>query len=396
MSTKPGISSALVATRRFFIGPWPISVAVIIGYNVVATFIQYLVITILVDPRRCYLYCIETPDWLAPGTFVSNPEAFNPQLDVGGGVVNTLAGVMASYAAFVLVTGSWRGTFVPRSTSRYMVVLAAVATAGSLARMVVFPPSAAGPTLVGWPSFSLRTLFVLLILFGMLGAITERYQKALERTEAALEQVSAQQRMVVEADERARREVAAFLHDQVQARLLVVAMQLRAASVEPIEARNQVLDDAIAELERIRGEDIRGAGRRLSPDLQAVGLDSALQDLADSWNAGMDVRIRFEGNALALVYADLPLEVLIATYRTIEQALLNAAAHGRATRVDIVVASSDDSLNLTVTDNGRGLGHMVPGTGSAFIDAWMAVVGGTWRLEAGDQSGVVVSAQIPL
>ena len=78
----------------------------------------------------------------------------------------------------------------------------------------------------------------------------------------------------------------------------------------------------------------------------------------------------------------------LALYRIIEQALLNAAAHGHARHVDISLTQTSGELRLAVDDDGQGLpATITQGTGTAIITSWVGVTGGTWSLAPGDQQG---------
>jgi signal transduction histidine kinase len=190
--------------------------------------------------------------------------------------------------------------------------------------------------------------------------------------------------------------VAEFLHDRVQADLLVVAFELRSSVEGADPATRERLERAIAEIERIRSTEVRAASRRLSPAFGSVGLDTALADLAESWESVLRVRVTFdEASRSLLMGGSASRDLLTAIYRVIEQALLNAASHGHATRVDASLSMpSADSLELTVTDDGRGLprGEIVRGSGTAIMDAWCAVVGGVWSWRSPPAGGAQVIA----
>ena len=160
-------------------------------------------------------------------------------------------------------------------------------------------------------------------------------------------------------------------------------MELRAVAAEVDPSVSERLEQSMAEVERIRSTEVRSASRRLSPAFGSVGLDTALQDLADSWDSALRVRVSLDpASRDLLLQGNVPRDLLVAIYRVSEQAILNAAAHGRASRVDVdLTMPSREVLALTVSDDGRGLpdGQLTRGAGSAIMDAWCAVAHGAWR-----------------
>jgi signal transduction histidine kinase len=190
--------------------------------------------------------------------------------------------------------------------------------------------------------------------------------------------------------------VAEFLHDRVQADLLVVAFELRSSVEGADPATRERLEKAISEIERIRSREVRSASRRLSPAFGSVGLDTALADLAESWETVMSVRVTFDEKARSLLMGGgATRDLLTAIYRVVEQALLNAASHGYASRVDVSLAAPvSGGLSLTVFDDGRGLprGQVVRGSGTAIMDAWCAVADGEWSWRPSPAGGVTLAA----
>jgi signal transduction histidine kinase len=260
------------------------------------------------------------------------------------------------------------------------------AVAGGLARVYILSPlflSTPSLSAVGIVPTTIRAFIAITFAQSLAGALTLRYARQAAVATAALQQVQIQQQMVVEADERARRGVAEFLHDRVQADLLVVAFELRACLDGADPSTQKRLEKAIAEIERIRSSEVRSASRRLSPAFGSVGLDTAVQELADSWGSVLRVGLTFDhGSRTLLMGGGVSRDLLTAIYRVVEQALLNAASHGHASRVDVELSmAADGSLTVVVEDDGRGLprGEIVRGSGTAIMDAWCAVAGGSWR-----------------
>ncbi len=117
------------------------------------------------------------------------------------------------------------------------------------------------------------------------------------------------------------------------------------------ETREQ-LERAIDEIERIRSTEVRSASRRLSPAFGSVGLDTALQDLANSWNKVKAVRVHFDARHQAFFMScDVSRELETAPYRVSEQALLNGAPHGKTSRVEgSLPIPTPDSLVLNMSE----------------------------------------------
>ena len=255
-----------------------------------------------------------------------------------------------------------------------------------------------GPDL--YVAFILRAFIALTIVNSSLGVTDARLRRQMRQTDTALELVQSQRSAVLEAEERARQSVATLLHDRVQAGLVAAMLQLRQLTKSLDDEDSAKIQSVIADIEAIRTRDVRAASRQLSPDLRNLTLNQALKVLASTYAPAMKVSI--DVNEIDLDSIDTaavdgqqkPLR--LGLYRIVEQALLNAAAHGRASSVSVVGRRQGSEFVLTVTDDGVGLANdpVIPGSGSVIIDAWTASLGGTWVLEAGEQ-GVVLTARFP-
>ena len=384
---EDGTRRALRGVVRFVLGPWPLFPVVVATITFFFLLLQNLQVSLMGRYDSCRYVCIELPQRFTPAIAGEYGDAgldpFDPVLVLGNSLVTSLAiGVVLWLFSRFLRTDA---EGCPRRGA-YLLALGVAAVVGGLCRILVLSPVlVAPPSLVaaGIVPNTVRTFIAITIVQSIAGLLTRRYARQTAVATVALETVVQQQRLVVEADERARRGVAEFLHDRVQADLLVVAMELRGVSTETDPALSERLDHAIGELERIRSSEVRSAGRRLSPAFGSVGLDTALQELADSWDPALRVRVSMDpASRDLLLHAAAPRDLLVAVYRVAEQAILNAAAHGRASRVDVALTmSSPRTLLLAVSDDGRGLpsGPLTRGAGTAIMDAWCAVAHGSWR-----------------
>ncbi len=382
-------------------GPWPLVPG--------PTFVLLLMITLLVavraglsvaGPQQCLRGCWTLPEALLPqwGSGVPTGVTLDPIL------VLVYPLVVSGAAALVLaVMVRWRPVswLHPTSLPRYIAALLLAALAGSATGAVIIRivgPSAAPASIL---VTAFRLLVVLVVVHWVVGRFSYAYRRAAEEAASTVADLTQQRWQIVRADEKARREVAEYLHDHVQADLLVLAMRLRKVADEVGAPADAEVGRIVEELERVRRVGVRGAGQRLSPDVPGMGLLAAVTYLAATWRPAFEVHVSCsEAAEQRLIAGRVDPMVPTAIYRVIEQALLNSAAHGHASRLDIMISLEDDHVGVLVSDNGRGMDlkappAAVPGSGTALSSAWMDVVQGTWTRSPLDP-GVLVTITVPL
>lgn len=242
-----------------------------------------------------------------------------------------------------------------------------------------------------------RIVALLTITLAIAGALTARLQRQVEATQRALDQVEEQQELMLAADESARRQVAALLHDRVQAGLIASGLELQMLMNASPESDRAAIRQIIARLEELRTLDVRRAARALSPDLHDVDLHTALEDLAAQYEPAMGsvVHVTPELDSRRAEFGD---DIVLAVYRVVEQALMNSAQHGRAQHTRVSVSLDGSLIVITVTDDGSGApGDRRQGLGSAVLTTWTRLFDGEWSLSNGVQGGAVVrvTLQVP-
>jgi signal transduction histidine kinase len=192
-----------------------------------------------------------------------------------------------------------------------------------------------------------------------------------------------------------RTRIARELHDVVAHSVSVMVVQAGAARRmlqrdEPdpdraIEALGQVETvgrESLNELRRLLGvlrkEDDRSFGRVPQPSIRYV--DALVQQSRD---AGLDVDLVVEGDA-----AELPGGIDLTAYRIVQEALTNALKHaGPSVHADVRVVYGDREVEITVTDDGRGVDGERAGGGHGLLgmEERVNLFGG--RLSAGNRPG---------
>ena len=332
------------------------------------------------------------------------PATIDPQL-----IRIALMRVAMSLAlALVIVAAEWvvwRLTTLRRdrqSLWAYAVMIlvgaAAAAAFRAVAQMIDGLPAPL-PSPVATLLHYLTLLFALHVAIGIIGS---RVTQSSARAEEALAKLSEQERRFVASEERARRIAAEFLHDRVQADLLVIAMELRRVGEDAPDDVARRIASITEAVESVRLTDVRDTSRTLSPLVQATGLASALTVLAERWSPALQVSLDVAPRVGALEEGTLDdPDRALGIYRIIEQALLNAAAHGHARQAQVSVTEQHRDgaawIRIHVTDDGVGFDPAVAQTGGGFATSqvWARLLDGEWSVASRPGQGATVTAWIP-
>lgn len=162
------------------------------------------------------------------------------------------------------------------------------------------------------------------------------------------------ERAVLDASERELRRIGSDLHDGLGQELtglsLLLAVVERSLGTVAPHARTNLL--RAQELLRHAMETARRLAKGRAPvDLEAAGLAAALATLAARSAEMFGVPVRFDGP----LAGDLPVDPFVAVhlYRMAQEAIGNAARHGRADRIDVRLRGSPAFL-LEIEDDGNG------------------------------------------
>src|SRR5829696_6331790 len=213
-----------------------------------------------------------------------------------------------------------------------------------------------------------------------------------EVIQAQLAEVRASRTRIVDAADRARRDIERNLHDGAQQRLVSVALGLNVWLAQhpdlpegcraPVRAVLEDLHAGLAEL--------RDLARGLHPAvLSDHGLEHALRALAQ--RAAVPVELE-----MALPAERLPAGVEAAAYFAVSEALTNVARYAGASEARVRVAQDDGHLDVTVRDDGVGGAALGAGSGLEGLRDRLAALNGTLAIESVPGSGTRLHARLPL
>lgn len=207
-------------------------------------------------------------------------------------------------------------------------------------------------------------------------------------------------RDVEDAKERERRLLARELHDTVAHHVSAIAIQAQAGQVvgatrpeAAIEALGRIEDAASRTLAEMRG--IVGALRDtddavLAPQPGVADIE-LLASTADG--ASPAVHVSTDGHV-----GNVNASVGAALYRITQESITNARRHAiDVTRVDVGIVATDDSVSVTVVDDGGGVSEPdAPGFGIVGMTERANLLGGSLCAGPRPAGGWEVAATIPI
>jgi signal transduction histidine kinase len=253
----------------------------------------------------------------------------------------------------------------------------------------------------------LYTLLGRSLLFGLLLAIAVVFRlRVLERrsdnqkirAQEAERQMRELSQQLVAAQEEERRKLSRELHDHVGQMLTALRMELgRIDRVRP--ANDTRMASALVECRQLVDDMVhivRDLALGLRPSmLDDFGLQPALEWLARDFTRRSNVPVELQISG--------PLDTLsdqhrTCIYRVVQEALTNCVRHARATAIGVVVRAREETIDVTVSDDGIGLdpSRRASGFGLRGIEERVRELGGTISLLSAVGQGATLSIKLPV
>jgi signal transduction histidine kinase len=224
-----------------------------------------------------------------------------------------------------------------------------------------------------------------------------RLSRRVERHEA---ERSKMMRHALVASELERRRIAQELHDGVIQDMagITFALPTVVSSLPDDEAGDEAREtvQSVTDLVQKDATALRSMLIELyPPDLGGKGFAMAVRDIARSASEqGVTVNVDVDPDLV------VPLDVATLAYRVIREGLRNVVKHARATAAEVRMRVVAGRLDVTVTDDGRGVdpskgaerGHL----GLQLLQDTVSDLGGTIRLASNEPRGAVLNVSIPM
>lgn len=190
-------------------------------------------------------------------------------------------------------------------------------------------------------------------MIGTIQDITERKNLEKELAEQKLKEQKIINETTIQAQEKERTELGRELHDNVNQILATVKMYLGMVNAGNCSTEDNLLEKSYEYVNEAMKEIRKLSHSLVAPSLGEGGLKEALQLLADDTNLlnGPKVRLHIDEkyNEKSI---DKTKELML--YRIVQEQLSNITKYSKAKEVLITLQSINDTLFLTIADNGVG------------------------------------------
>jgi signal transduction histidine kinase len=238
------------------------------------------------------------------------------------------------------------------------------------------------------------------VLWRLRTVLYELDRRVRERTAALQREIAERERLdqeIATVADRERRRLGQNLHDSLGQHLTgtaLAAQVLRERLAAHSAAEVAAADKVVRYIEE--GIDLtRNLARGFfSPELDAEGLNVALQGLAANITERFGIPCTFEGDETVRVHDSTTATQL---YHIAQEAAMNAVKHAGAERIKIHLAKRGHKLDLTVEDDGVGFPQKLPeppGLGLRLMAHGAALIGAKFAIERNRTRGTVVTCKL--
>jgi len=244
---------------------------------------------------------------------------------------------------------------------------------------------------VVWLRSSERAFFdgegKMLRVIGMVADITD-----LKRSE---EELTGMTQRLIESQEQERARIGRELHDDINQRLAMLAVELEQLQSNPSEVQSRA-----RELQRHMAEvsnDVQALSHELhSSKLEYLGAVAGIKSWCKEFSERQKIEVDFRGDVSSV----LPREIGVTLFRVLQEALHNAVKHSGVKHLEVQLRQESGEIHLIVSDLGRGFdlnsALQAKGLGLISMRERVRLVNGKIAIQSKPTGGTTVHVRVPL
>lgn len=234
--------------------------------------------------------------------------------------------------------------------------------------------------------YFLGTVGMLLLAGGLLFFFIS-YQKKLLHKQLEINNIKQNQqreilKYTIQSQENERKRIAQDLHDEVGAMLSVVKLNVAMIERQTQDKANTLASETKSYLDEVITQ-VRGISRALlPPSLEKLGLNHALEELANWVNKSDKIRVECWKSGEAFRF-DPKKE--LAVFRVSQEVINNAIKHSGAKNIFIRTRFTEKTVGVIIRDNGKGFDidkKMNSGLGLKNLESRMDMIDAGFKLKS--------------
>jgi len=210
----------------------------------------------------------------------------------------------------------------------------------------------------------------------------------------AEEALSGMTRKLIEAQEHERARIGRELHDDINQRLAMVAIELEQLQDDPSEIQQHV-QKLRKDLVSI-SDDVQALSHELhTSKLEHLGVVAGIRSWCKEFGERHGMKINFKTDTAR----PLSGEISVTLFRVLQEALHNAVKHSGVKQAEVHLSEHSNEIHLTIRDSGKGFEIEAAkhgrGLGLVSMEERVRLVNGTIAIESRPMGGTSIRVGIP-
>lgn len=212
-----------------------------------------------------------------------------------------------------------------------------------------------------------------------------------KRMEEALSEMS---RKLIESQEQERARIGRELHDDINQRLAMLAVELEQLEENPLEIRSRLRELRKQTIEI--SNDVQALSHELhSSKLEYLGVVAGIRSWCREFAERQKIQIDFRDDVSNV----LPFDIGLALFRVLQEALHNAIKHSGVKRLEVQMLERSEEVHLIVSDSGKGFdleaAKRLGGLGLTSMRERVRLVNGEMEIQSKPIGGTTIYVRIP-
>ena len=210
------------------------------------------------------------------------------------------------------------------------------------------------------------------------------------------EVLSGMSRKLIQAQEQERTRIGRELHDDINQRLAMLAVELERLQDNPSEVRSglQELRKQTTDI----SNDVQALSHELnSSKLEYLGAVRGMKSWCTEFSERQGIQIEFKS---AEVQTFIAPEIGLCLFRVLQEALHNAAKHSGVKRIEVQLREDSGEIHLLISDSGRGFDLETAmhgrGLGLTSMQERVRLLNGIIEIQSKPMGGTTVHVRVPL